>query len=217
MKTFMITGMTEQAIRFLWLRRRWSCCWSVCLRAAGGRMWVKTSIGYALFAVILAGSVLTSARQADLPAGAEELTAAVIDLARSNNLTFRGQITLPNHLIDALVFDADDCNEPVTVALLSVLREQVPLLEAQNQGMVLRFIFYDRSWPTADRVSMTWERGKQKALAVLGLTRYVPSEYMLAIGVPSGCKAADSVAWDKIWERRYLASLANDRASREIR
>lgn len=176
---------------------------------------MRAGIGYALFAVILVGSVLTNARPGYPPAGAEQLRAAVIDLARSNDLTSLGQITFANHLIDALAFDANDCNQAITVALLSVHSEQAPLLEALNQGRVLRFVYYDRTWRTPDRVSITWERQKQKALALLGLTRYVPSEYMLAIVAPSGCKAADAVAWDKIWERRYLASVANGHATRE--
>ena len=90
-----------------------------------------------------AGLILTNARPADPPADAEQMAAAVINVARSNNLIFRGRTTLANHLIDALTFDAKDCREPITVALLLLLAEQIPLLEMQDlEGRTLRFIFY---------------------------------------------------------------------------
>jgi hypothetical protein len=179
---------------------------------------MKARVGHALFALILGGSVLANARPTNPPAEAEQLAAAVINVARSNDLTFRGRTTLANHLIDALTFDAKGCSEPIMVTLLSVLAEQAPLLETQNlQGRTLRFVFYDRHWRTPNRSSITWEGKKQKALAVFGLTRFAPSEYMLAIAAPSGCKAADAIDWQKVWDRRYLTSLAVDHAAGEPR
>jgi hypothetical protein len=48
----------------------------------------------ALFALILGGSVLANARPTTPPAKAEQLAAAVINVARSNDLTFRGRTTV---------------------------------------------------------------------------------------------------------------------------
>jgi hypothetical protein len=179
---------------------------------------MKARVGHALFAVILGGSILANARATNPSAEVEQLAAAVIKVARSNDLTFRGRTTLANHLIDALTFDAKDCSEPIMVALLSVLAEQAPLLETQNlEGRTLRFVFYDRCWRTPNRPSITWERKEQKVLAVFRLTRFVPSEYVLAIAASSGCKAADAIDWQNVWDRRYLASLAADHAAPEPR
>lgn len=179
---------------------------------------MKARVGHALFALIMGGSILTNARPADPPADAEQMAAVVINVARSNNLTFRGRTALANHLIDALTFDAKDCREPITVALLLVFAEQLPLLETQNLGgRTLRFIFYDRRWQTPNRASITWEREKQKTLAVFGLTRFVPSQYMLAIAAAPDCKAAAAIDWQDVWDRRYLASLAADHAAPESR
>jgi hypothetical protein len=172
---------------------------------------MKARMGHALFALVLGGSVLANARPTHPPAEAEQLVAAVINVARSHDLTLRGRTTLANHLVDALIFDARGCSEPIMVALLSVLAEQTPLLEAQNlEGRTLRFVFYDRRWLTPSRALIVWERKKQTALAVFGLTRFVPSEYMLAIAASPGCKAADTIDWQNVWDRRYLASLASD-------
>ena len=177
---------------------------------------MKARVGHALFALILGGSALANARPTNPPAEAGQLAAAVINVARSNDLTFRGRTTLANHLIDALTFDAKDCRESITVALLSVMSEQVPLLETQNlEGRPLRFVFYDRRWRTPDRISIAWERKEQKALALFGLTRFVPSEYMLAIAAASDCKTANAIDWQNVWDRHYLASLAVDHAGRK--
>jgi hypothetical protein len=179
---------------------------------------MKARVGHTLFALILGGSILTNARPADPPADAEQMAAAVINVARSNNLIFRGRTNLANHLIDALTFDAKDCREPITVALLLLLAEQIPLLETQDlEGRTLRFIFYDRHWQMPNRASITWEREEQKALAIFGLTRFVPSQYMLAIAAASDCKAADAIDWQDVWDRRYLASLAANHAAPEPR
>jgi hypothetical protein len=40
---------------------------------------------------------------------------------------------------------------------------------------------------------------------------------MLAITASSGCKAADAIDWQNVWDRRYLASLAADHAAPEPR
>jgi hypothetical protein len=178
---------------------------------------VKAPVGHALFALILGSSVLANTRPADHPpADAEQLATAVITIARSNDLTFRGRTALASQLIDALTFDAKGCREPITVALLSVMSEQAPLLETQNlEGRTLYFVFYDRRWRAPDRVAIAWERKQQKALALFGLTRFVPSAYMLAIAAASDCRAADVIDWQNVWDRRYLASLAVDHAARK--
>jgi hypothetical protein len=179
---------------------------------------MKARMGHALFALVLGGSILANARPTHTPAEAEQLVTAAIDIARSNDLTFRGRSTLANHLVDALIFDAKRCSEPIMVAVLSVLGEPAPLLEAQNpEGRTLRFVYYDRRWRTPSRPLIVWKRNEQAALAMFGLTRFVPSKYMLAITASSDCKAADTIDWQNAWDRRYLASLAPDQAAPEPR
>jgi len=179
---------------------------------------MKARIGHALFALVLGGSVFANARPAHPPAGAEQLVAAVINVAGSHDLTFRGRTTLANHLVDALTFDAKGCSEPILVALLLVFAEQTPLLEAQNlEGRTLRFAFYDRRWRKPSRALIVWKRKEEMALDVFGLTRFVPSEHMLAIAASPGCKAADTIDWQNVWDRQYLASLAPDQAAPEPR
>jgi hypothetical protein len=166
---------------------------------------VKARVGHALFALILTGSVLTNARPDDPPAEPNQLAAAIIDVARSNDLSFRGQTTLANLGLTTLAFDAKGCREPITVALLSIDLEQLPWLRTINpENQTLHIIYYARRWREPDRVSIFWEQKKQQALAVVGLTSFVPSPYLLAIMAPTGCNAADTIDWRQIWDRRYL-------------
>jgi hypothetical protein len=170
---------------------------------------VRARVGHALFALILTGSVLTNARPNAPPAEANQLAAAIIDVARSNNLLFRGETTLANLGLTTLAFDAKGCREPISIALLSIDLEQLPWLRAlDRENRMLDFIYYDRRWREPDRVSIFWEHKKQQALAVVGLTSFVPSPYLLGIMAPSGCNAADAIDWRQIWDRRYLARLA---------
>jgi hypothetical protein len=44
----------------------------------------------------------------------------------------------------------------------------------------------------------------------------VPSAYLLLIGSPSGCPAADALGWRNVWNRDYLgASRADPEATTE--
>ena len=170
---------------------------------------MKARLGHALFALILTGSVLTNARPDDPPAKANQLAAAIIDVARSNNLSFRGQATLANLGLATLAFDAKGCREPISIALLSIDMEQLSWLKALTpENWTLHFIYYDRRWREPDRASIFWEQKKQQALAVVGLTSSVPSPYLLGITAPSGCNAADTIDWRQIWDRRFLARPA---------
>jgi len=170
---------------------------------------VKARLGHALFALILTGSVLTNARPDEPAADANQLAAAIIAVAQSNNLSFRGQTTLANLGLPTLAFDAKGCREPISIALLSNDLEPLSWLKALTPGnRALQFIYYDRRWRGPDRALIFWEHKKQQALAAVGLTSFVPSPYLLGITAPSGCNAADTIDWRQIWERRFLARLA---------
>jgi hypothetical protein len=49
---------------------------------------------------------------------------------------------------------------------------------------------------------------KYAALAVFGLTRYVPSGYLLLVESPSHCSVADAIDWRNVWDRDYLLEAA---------
>lgn len=167
---------------------------------------MKARVGHALFALILTGSVLANARPDDPPADANQMAAAIIDVARSNNLSFRGQTTLPNLGLTTLAFDAKGCREPISVALLSIDTEQQTLLKTLTpETRMLYFVYYERRWREPDRLAIFWEQKKQQALAVVGLRSSAPSPYLLGITAPLGCSAADAIDWRQIWDQRYLA------------
>lgn len=165
-------------------------------------------IGHALFVLILAASLIANGQTAETPSGREALSAAVITVAQANGLAFAGAATVAQGTAPALAFTSKTCAAPVLVGFLSVTFEQVPLLEAANSaGRTLRFVYYDRSWQRPSRAAIFWERKSQAAMAVFGLTANVPSNYMLLVSSPPGCRVADGVDWRLVWNRRYLAGL----------
>jgi hypothetical protein len=53
------------------------------------------------------------------------------------------------------------------------------------------------------------QRMKYKSLAVLGLTEYAPSRRLLLIEAPTDCRAAQTIDWRSVWNRRNLTAQAN--------
>jgi hypothetical protein len=164
--------------------------------------------GHALLAALLAGSLIVNSRTAERSPGLEQQTAAVIEVARSHGLIFRRPTSIASGAIEALDFTSKGCPEPIRAALLSVTFEQLPLLRAvQSAGREPRYYYYDRSWDRPNRLAVFWQHQKQRALSVLGLTRFVRSEYMLFVDAPRACLGAAAGDWRGIWSRAYLAAI----------
>ncbi len=108
----------------------------------------------------------------------DNIEPAVIHVARSHGLTLREEMTTAKGPVRALVFDAPGCGQPVVIALLSVTFEEEPILApVREQRDVVRYVYFDRTWNLPDRLAVFFEWKKHKALALFGLTQYVPSRF----------------------------------------
>jgi hypothetical protein len=97
------------------------------------------------------------------------------------------------------------------VILLSVTFDQEGVARSATEpGYVLRYVYIDRSWAKADRLAVVAERVKYAALAVLGLTPYVPSWHLLLIESPDRCRAPNDIDWRIAWSRDYLVATQAD-------
>jgi len=104
-------------------------------------------------------------------------------------------------------FDAPGCARPVQVASLDISLERGLVLQFIGvPGDSRRYAYIDRVWTEPQRFSVFRERVKHAALAVVGLSRYVPSHHMLLIDSPPECRAADPIDWRLAWDRDFLAS-----------
>jgi hypothetical protein len=160
-----------------------------------------------VFAAILVGSLAAKYQTTDLLANKDNFEPAVIRVAHAHGLAFRDYTTISDTDIRALVFEAPGCARPVMVVLLSVTFDQERVARSARQpGYVLRYVYIDRSWDKADRLAVVAERAKYAALAVFGLTRYLPSWHLLLIGSPADCRLADSTDWRMAWSRDYLVA-----------
>jgi hypothetical protein len=135
-----------------------------------------------VFAFILAGSLAAKDRTSDAFVESRSLEPAVIRVAHSGGLAFRQGTTVIGTDIRTLAFDAADCSQPVLVTLLSVTFDQEPAVRsAREPGYVLRYVYIDRSWAEPDRLAIFIERVRYAALALFGLTPFVPSWHLLLI------------------------------------
>jgi hypothetical protein len=161
---------------------------------------------HVVFTAILFGSLAAKDRTADLFAKSSNLEPTVMHVAKAYGLAFRDYTTIGDTDIRALVFEAPGCARPLLVVLLAVTFDQEPVAQsARRPGYVLRYIYIDRSWDKPHRLAVVAERAKYAALAVFGLTRYMPSRQLLLVETPADCRLADDIDWQIAWSHDYLA------------
>jgi hypothetical protein len=159
---------------------------------------------HVVFATILVGSLAAKEQAAEvLDVDNATLQTAVTRIAQSQGLDFRGDAKVAGY-IPALAFEAPGCSGPVLVVVRVVFDEESFMHFAREQGDVLRYVYIDRAWEKPDRLALFLERMKYAALAIFGLTRYVPSGHMLLVESPPQCKAADAIDWRDVWNRDYV-------------
>jgi hypothetical protein len=167
---------------------------------------------HALFTMLLVASLVARERAGgDVLSEPADMEPAVIRLAQSLGLAYRGLAPLADSDARVLSFDARDCPRPVLIAVLAVSLEAAPVLaEVGAPGDHRRYVYFDQSWTSPERFALLRERAKLAALALAGLTRDVPSWHMLLIEAPQGCRAAEAIDWRPVWDRDYLASAQKE-------
>lgn len=158
------------------------------------------------FAAILIGSLAAQERAPEVLVDSDNLEPAVLGVARSHGLGFREYKTIAGMILPGLVFEAPGCSRPVLVSLRRWTFEEESVQSAPEQGYVRSYNYVERSWD-APAPHLVWaQRIKYRALALLGLTEYVPSRYLLLVDAPPLCQAAEAIDWRPVWNRAYLAA-----------
>jgi hypothetical protein len=166
------------------------------------RVWAVHTV----FAAILIGSLAAQERATEVLAVSDSLEPAVLRVARSHGLDFREYRTNSGTVSRALVFEAPRCSPPVIVSLRLGTFEEESVQSAPDQGYVRSYYYIERSWDAPAPHAVWAERVKYGALAMFGLTEYVPSRYLLLVDAPPRCQAAETIDWRPIWNRLYLAA-----------
>jgi hypothetical protein len=166
---------------------------------------MSARLQHAAFAVILVGTLLARERAGDALQDSPFIQAAVVRVAQSRGLVFSGYKTLTDAEIQVLTFATPACAGLVFVDVLPVTFDQETLVQtAPPPDYARRYVYIDRIWAEPNRPAVVVERARQAVLAVLGLTRYVPSWHLLLVDAPLGCLAADAIDWRPVWDRHYL-------------
>jgi hypothetical protein len=170
-----------------------------------------------VFAAILVGSLAARDRTADLLVESGNLQAAIIRVARERGLPFRGYTTIQDTDIRGLKFAAPGCTHPLLVVLLPTNFDQEWLARsAREPDYLLRYVYIERNWDKASPMAVVVERAKYAALAVFGLTRYVPSWHLLLVESPPDCQAVNDIDFRLAWSRDYLAEPADIEADDRV-
>jgi hypothetical protein len=172
---------------------------------------MSARLQHAAFAVILVGTLAARERAGDALQDSPFIQPAVIRVAQSHGLVFSGYKRLTDAEIQVLTFAAPACAGPVFVDVLPVSFDQETLVRTPPPpDYVRRYVYISRIWAQPNRPAVVVERARQAVLAVLGLTRYVPSWHLLLVDAPLGCRAADAVDWRPVWDRDYLETVQHE-------
>jgi hypothetical protein len=158
-----------------------------------------------VFATILFGSLAAKERATDILVDVNnlDLEASTKRVAQSHGLIFRDHIQVAGNAF-ALVFEAPNCSGPVLVVLRMSFDLETVVRPLRERGDILRYVYIDGSWENPAPLSFFAERIKYAALATFGLTRYVPSGYVLLVALPPRCPITDAIDWRVVWNRDYV-------------
>jgi hypothetical protein len=169
---------------------------------------VKAWAAHAMFAAILLGSLAAQVPAAGDPDDTATLfEPAILRVARSHGLGLREYKTTAGLMSPTLLFEAPGCSQPLQVSLhLWTFEEETLTEDAPQQRAIRRYVYLDRTWDAPDRLAVFVQRMKYRALAMFGLTEYVPSQYFLLLEAPADCRSAEDIDWRSVWNRNYIAA-----------
>ena len=169
----------------------------------GVKVWAAA---HGVFAAILLASLAVQQRAADVRYDdASVLEPSILRVASSHGLTLREYRATGGMTPRGLIFEAPGCRQPVQInSLLSTFEEESLMDNAPGHGNA-RYIYFDQSWVSPNPRAAFVQRMKYRALAMFGLTEYVPSKYLLRVEAPIDCQTVADIDWSSVWSRKYLA------------
>jgi hypothetical protein len=176
---------------------------------------MKRRATHGIFAAILAASIGVNSRIGDVVtagdiAAGKDILPAVIGVARSYDMALEQESRIAD--VTVLTFRVPGCARPLVIAPLDVSLDRVPLVpQLDGEAYAVRYVYLDRAWTKPDHLALVIKWRIHKVLGIFGLSRYVPSGYVLLIDAPRGCRIIDAVNWRPVWDRNYLASLGASR------
>lgn len=170
---------------------------------------MKVGLLHAVFATVLVASLVTKGELSDPLMDSANLEQAVIRVAQSHGIAFRGYTTVTDAEIRALLFDTPECADSSLVTLVAVTLEQEALVgsHASFAGAQRRYIYIDQAWDQPRRFDVFLERAKYAVLSGVGLSSYLPSWHMLLVESPANCRAIQQIDWRLVWDRNYLSTM----------
>lgn len=162
---------------------------------------------HASFTALFVGTLAVRAVVPDVFNQSVSLAQSVLQVARSQGLSFQREEIIADTGRRALTFDAPGCTQPVRVIVRSLTFEEEPFtLLASERGYTHRYIYIDHVWNRPHRLAVWIQRIKYAVLAIFGQTQYVPAPYLLQVEVPSLCPIAGAIDWREAWRRDYVAN-----------
>lgn len=86
--------------------------------------------------------------------------------------------------------------------------EELLVRSANEQGLVSRYVYIDRTWENPARLAFFY-RMKYAVPATFGLTRHVPSGHLILVGSSPSCQAIEAIDWRNVWNRDYVVANWN--------
>jgi hypothetical protein len=163
---------------------------------------------HAAFAAILIASLAAHDRVTGIFVDDLQLQEqAVFSVARSHGLILHEHQAIDEPKLLYLVLDGSGCSQPVSVTFRTITFEEQAIIQpAPDVGYTRRYFYIDLKSDKADARAVWMERVKYEFLAMLGLTKYIPSRYLLQVEAPEHCSAVEAIDWRSVWRRDLLTA-----------
>jgi hypothetical protein len=181
---------------------------------------MNASLLRAAFTALLLATLASKAQTSPTaPTDILDIRAGITDALARQGLAAREDKASQGHVFaGSILFDAPGCDRVVRVVPVSISLWEGPLLnEAIGSDDQKHFLYLDGTWLTEDRIGIRLEWLKHRSLAMLGLSRYIASPFVLLVVEPRGCDVVKTVDWRSVWEPRARPSAPRQRNINENR
>jgi hypothetical protein len=160
---------------------------------------MKLVLLHSIFVIILLSSVVSSIEGRDPGQTFRNVETAVVRVAMAHG--FELATEAKSESLSTFLFEAPGCGQPILVTAVHTMLEEQQLLPIVREGYLVHYNYFDEVWDTPSRFWAFVQRIKIRALAVIGLTPYRASEWMLRVATPVDCASAERMDWRAVWLR----------------
>jgi hypothetical protein len=132
----------------------------------------------------------------------EDIIDSVISVLDARGISATTEVSDARDVLRSTIhFQPPACDGTIEVVLVNINLQEAPLFDkVMRPGYWRQFAYLDRIWLTEDRLGMRLAWIRNKALSIVGLSRFATFRTALAIASPPSCDIAQTIDWSTVWD-----------------